>query len=321
MQRIIFDAAGLPGDEGQRKDQWIENLSSGYVRLNADPDVSVPFRGSLRIAALRNVAVGTIQGTVKAITRTGREIALEDTDNIVLLCNAGKQAIRIVQGAGAVDLSEGSSVLIEQCRPSQITAPHGSCRLLALQAPRAWLRARRPLVESQIMKPIGRHSSAQDLAKAYAGILLRDEGSEPLEGYASDHIADLIVAIGSSSQEPVETRGVRAARLRAIKDDIARHLGSPSLSASEIASRQGISPAYLRKLFFASGTSFTDFVLGERLSRAYRMLRDSRLASRQIGTIAFDVGFSDLSYFNRTFRRRYGATPSEVRASSRDEEI
>jgi AraC-like DNA-binding protein len=28
------------------------------------------------------------------------------------------------------------------------------------------------------------------------------------------------------------------------------------------------------------------------------------------------VGFGDLSYFNRTFRRRYAATPSDIRQSS-----
>jgi AraC-like DNA-binding protein len=43
------------------------------------------------------------------------------------------------------------------------------------------------------------------------------------------------------------------------------------------------------------------------------MLSDPRLADRTIGSIAFDVGFGDLSYFNRSFRRRYGATPGEIR--------
>jgi len=46
------------------------------------------------------------------------------------------------------------------------------------------------------------------------------------------------------------------------------------------------------------------------------MLSDPRLADRTIGSVAFDVGFGDLSYFNRTFRRRYGAIPTEIRQSA-----
>jgi AraC-like DNA-binding protein len=44
-------------------------------------------------------------------------------------------------------------------------------------------------------------------------------------------------------------------------------------------------------------------------------LMDQRWADRSIASIAFDVGFGDLSYFNRTFKRFYGASPSEIRRS------
>ena len=46
------------------------------------------------------------------------------------------------------------------------------------------------------------------------------------------------------------------------------------------------------------------------------MLADKRYAAWTIGAIAFAAGFGDLSYFHRVFRRRYGATPSEIRAES-----
>jgi AraC-like DNA-binding protein len=46
------------------------------------------------------------------------------------------------------------------------------------------------------------------------------------------------------------------------------------------------------------------------------LLSDPRCAGRKISAVAFDAGFSDLSYFNRTFRRRYGASPSELRAAA-----
>jgi len=46
------------------------------------------------------------------------------------------------------------------------------------------------------------------------------------------------------------------------------------------------------------------------------MLTDPRFASRSITSVAFDAGFGDVSYFNRSFRRRFGATPSETRAEA-----
>ena len=32
-----------------------------------------------------------------------------------------------------------------------------------------------------------------------------------------------------------------------------------------------------------------------------------------ISTIAYDCGFTDLSWFNQTFKRRFGQTPSDIR--------
>jgi AraC-like DNA-binding protein len=46
------------------------------------------------------------------------------------------------------------------------------------------------------------------------------------------------------------------------------------------------------------------------------MLRDRRFSTRSIVSIAYDSGFGDRSYFNRTFRRRYGTTPTEIRAGA-----
>jgi AraC-like DNA-binding protein len=47
------------------------------------------------------------------------------------------------------------------------------------------------------------------------------------------------------------------------------------------------------------------------------MLSNTQLAERTISVIAYEAGFGDLSHFNRAFRRRYGETPSDIRAGSR----
>jgi AraC-like DNA-binding protein len=53
--------------------------------------------------------------------------------------------------------------------------------------------------------------------------------------------------------------------------------------------------------------------VSERLAQAHAKLINIRTATQSIAEIALDCGFNDISYFNRRFRARYRATPSEVR--------
>lgn len=131
------------------------------------------------------------------------------------------------------------------------------------------------------------------------------------------HIHDLIgMALGANG---CDGRGIRATRLNALKSDILENIGNPELTVRSVADRQHVTPRYVHMLFETEGHTFSEFVLSERLMHAYRMLSDPRFAQRSISAIAFESGFGDLSYFDRTFRRRFGATPSKVRQSGRPE--
>jgi AraC-like DNA-binding protein len=50
--------------------------------------------------------------------------------------------------------------------------------------------------------------------------------------------------------------------------------------------------------------------------RARQLLGDPRCGHLTVSDIAYECGFSDLSYFNRAFRRRFEATPSDIRAEA-----
>jgi transcriptional regulator GlxA family with amidase domain len=84
-----------------------------------------------------------------------------------------------------------------------------------------------------------------------------------------------------------------------------------------LASRHGCTPRFVQRLFEADGATFTDYVLSQRLSRAYDWLIDARRKEEKISTLAWDCGFGDVSNFNRAFRKRYGLAPSDVRARAR----
>ena len=111
--------------------------------------------------------------------------------------------------------------------------------------------------------------------------------------------------------------GVRAARLKEIKSHILDNLRQHGLSIHAVANRHGISVSYVRQLFAAESTTFSEFVLQQRLATADAMLRDPHFAERSVTAIAFEAGFGDIAYFNRIYRRRFGKKPSDARVTLR----
>jgi AraC-like DNA-binding protein len=62
------------------------------------------------------------------------------------------------------------------------------------------------------------------------------------------------------------------------------------------------------------GTSFTAYVTELRLQQALKLLTESERGVLRIADVALEAGFSDVSYFNRLFRSRFGDPPRDVRA-------
>lgn len=161
------------------------------------------------------------------------------------------------------------------------------------------------------------NSPALRLLRGYLNALHTSGGmSAPaLQPLAVAHIYDLAaLALGASreAEERARGRGVRVARLQAVKSDIIENLHR-QISLDDFAARHGVSPRYVRMLFESEGKSFSEFVREERLQRARSKLLSPRFDHLRISEIAYEVGFNDLSYFNRAFRRRFGHSPGEAR--------
>ncbi len=130
---------------------------------------------------------------------------------------------------------------------------------------------------------------------------------------------DLVaLALGSKNppREPIEQCSLRAARRAAIFREIDARLSDPELTAAKVAAALGITPRYVHLLLDETGRTFSEHALEQRLTRTAELLRDPGQQGRKIFEIALNAGFGDLSYFNRTFRRRFGMTPTEARASA-----
>ncbi|MXS86168.1 AraC family transcriptional regulator [Nitrosomonas sp. HPC101] len=156
------------------------------------------------------------------------------------------------------------------------------------------------------------------LLVGYTKMLMQLGGSLSLDlaSLVSTQIHDLVTLLfGTKRKEAHMTGrcGLRAARLRAVKHDIMEHIADSELSINQVALHQGISPQYIRTLFHSEDTTFADYVTGLRLEQAYRHLCNPLCIDHCISTLAFELGFNNLSWFNRAFKQRFGLTPSEAR--------
>ncbi|MFM0202337.1 helix-turn-helix domain-containing protein [Paraburkholderia fungorum] len=96
---------------------------------------------------------------------------------------------------------------------------------------------------------------------------------------------------------------------------IERHLLDPALDADSLCKTLKVSRTVLYGLFSDVG-GVARLVRGKRLDEAMRRLSDPRRARERIGEIAYAVGFSSESTFNRAFRERFGCSPSEARGEA-----
>lgn len=162
---------------------------------------------------------------------------------------------------------------------------------------------------------IPRDTEALALLRSYVANLPERISNPQLGRLSAMHVYDLIsLAIGATDEgrEIANQRGVRAARLEAIKAGL---IQNNALTLDQLAARYAISPRYIQMLFEEAGTTLSEFVLERRLDAARRMLTSPRYATWSVTAIALEAGFGDISYFNRRFKQRYLSTPSDLRAT------
>jgi AraC-like DNA-binding protein len=194
---------------------------------------------------------------------------------------------------------------------------------LTLRIPRRLLNGMAVKPEDALARPIPANTEALRLLVDYVQTTLKNRQlqSPELRRLFAGHIGDLVALAVGATRDAANIaygRGMRAARLQAVKAFITRNIRRADLSAKTAAIHLGVTPRYVHSLFETEGLSCNKFVVERRLVRAYEMLFDSRRSDRTITAIAFAAGFSDLSHFNRAFRRRFGMTPSEARHAGRD---
>jgi AraC-like DNA-binding protein len=289
---------------------WHDIFGKTLIKLDIEPVETEAFHADVRIRNLPGLRV--MAGSRSAATYHRTPACINNDDFVLSFGLAG--GFEAAQSGRTATMEPGDAVVVTGAEPGHVTFP-SSGRSLTVCIPARAIAGQ----GATRCRRIPADNAALRLLSRYVGILDEDDtlAAPALQHHAVTHVHDLIaLALGTTRDETeiAQARGARAARLHAIKQDVAQNLARDDLSVATIAARHRLAVRYVQRLFEVEGVTFTDFVLDQRLARAHRMLTAPRLASLKVGVIATEAGFSDLSYFNRAFRRRYGASPSDVRA-------
>jgi AraC-like DNA-binding protein len=295
---------------------WREALFQTELNVDIEPIADVPFRARATVHKLPGLRI--MSGTTSPATyqRNTRRVLRDD-----VAISFGREVHAQLNGREAV--TEIGDALLLPCGDCATIKVPREAQFTSLRLPRAALASKVINLGDAYCRRIPRDTPALVLLKRYLA-LLDDEtaalADPSLQHSAVTHVYDLLAKIFGATRDAAvvaDGRGVRAARMKMIEDDIARHLTDARLSVHTVAARQKVSPRYVQRLFDERGSTFTEYVMEQRLGRAHRLLSDPQLSYRTLTAIAFGAGFNDLSHFQRRFRRRYGASPSEFRGALR----
>ena len=306
----------LPGRD--RLAIWLELYGSKLFNLEIEPFGEEPFQADVTLRALPGVSLSAGART-NTHYRIRRHHLKNATDMVMLIAVLAGRGYSMQRNREVLTQPGQAVAMLTSELATQTLVDAG--RYISVYIPRESLASVAPGFDRVLAQPIDAGCEALRLLIDYVR-LIQGAGtitSTEVQRAAAVHVEDLLaltLAAKGDAAEIARGRGLRAARLRAVRADIAAHLHQPGLSAEDIARRQGVTPDYIRKLFREQGISFADYVLDQRLRRVHRALSNPRFDAIQVGTLAYDTGFGDISYFNRCFRQRFGATPSDIRRAA-----
>ncbi len=205
----------------------------------------------------------------------------------------------------------GEFYVYDASRPAEVGWSRGGGVYLALSRELALKAgATADMTPNAMAQQLSRSPLAPFLASQFT--LLWQRG-RAMSGDEVGQLLPSLTALAQAALAPSEApdsmamgSGRFAAACRFIRD----HLGEDDLSPSRIAAAIGCSRATLYRLFAERELPIAGYVRELRLQAAMTVLANQPGSS--VSAVAARFGFSDLSTFSQTFRRRFGISPREV---------
>ncbi|MFF0501945.1 AraC family transcriptional regulator [Nocardia aobensis] len=308
------EAQTLPAGASRRR--YVDALDSMYCSLAVDwPRVDPDFAVDISSRSVGDLTVSILRADAHKVLRTPAMAAADPTDNYLLaLITRGTTLVHHNGHRSRVD--PGSFVLFDPAAPFVVDASN-EFEQIVVRTPRALLDS--SMLATETTRVVGRAISSRSAIAGLVGRLLIDIAhiDRPLSFSASAVIAsalmDLVATTVVESMGPLTgTARIHADDLVAVQRVMRRTAHDPAHTIADTAAEAGMSVRYVHKLFSDAGTTPQRWLYNLRLERSRTQLLDTEAT---VAEISRRVGFRDVSHFSRTFRNRFGVSPSVYRAA------
>lgn len=303
MGTIVWGTEGLKPDSGF--EYWRETVCRAVLGVTTEaPDPQETFHGSIIGRSFGDVRVASFHSTRHDVVRTPRHVAQGDDSVLVSLQEGGE--CRLSQGDERLLLQPGEIGIVDGARPFRLSFSADVRRVVAV-LPRRTLLLKAPWLVRGRPHRIALASRFVSLARQHLLELARD--GEALDDMSASLLTDNLCNLIGLSRDGAIADSYPDHLHEAIVVFCRGRLGDGRLSPGLVAAHFNISVRTLHLRFAATGQTFARWLLAMRLEESHRALLDSRRSGEGIGSIAYSVGFNDLSVFNRAFRNRFGVAP------------
>lgn len=311
---LQFDTNSVP--PSQRLALWQDNVCDAFVGLDCSSARQAPFRGVLSQSTVGFLSCTQVNSTEQRVYRTPSRIS-KSNDEFVLFSLETSGTGAVLQDGREAIIRRGDFVMYDTTRPYELRFEDDFSQTI-FQLPRKLLHQRIGLFDKLTATPFVSERPLEKLA--YDFLISFARAIDQIEGEAALRLADqaldiLAMAIGDRLRSaPSSPSANRAMILYRLQRFIGSRLWDPELSLTAAAAALGVTPRYINSLMADEQTSFSRYVLAQRLEKCRITLSDPGHMQRQVGEIAFAWGFNDLAHFSRRFKERFGVSPRDYRA-------
>ncbi|WP_194922796.1 helix-turn-helix domain-containing protein [Catenulispora pinisilvae] len=288
---------------------WEAEFGQGVPLPTFTPATTADFRVKHRATRVDDVAITDLHGA--SVIRTDGPLTSSEDVVRLYVVQRGAWTLGGPHDRAERTISAGQFLLKHVGRPSHFqTVPDTAATVLVL--PAAILK---PLLGGRILT--GPSNSAElRLLTAHTNMVRLTMPDLTPAGVQAAHstLIELTKAVARrrfDDAEPV----LAPALVQAAKDLADSRLADPELSAVVLARELNVSLRTLQRAFTVAGESVISYIRERRLEEARLALTAPPASRLSVSELAAHWQFADSSHFIRTFKKRYGRTPTDYARS------